>query len=377
MEAGGQEAAAVGPMGAAWALLAQPKYLSLLVLVFQNVSLVMMIRHSRTHHGSGSGAKEYVATTAVVTAEVTKIVINLVLEMWSNRTNLAEGFSNLRAELSHPSTLKLALPGLLYMVQNNMLFVALSNLSVPVYQVTSQGKVLATAICSRWLLQKIISVQQYGALVLLALGVAIAQLSSIDYNKHSAKTAGSEAKQNQLLGLGAVLIACFTSGFAGVYFEKILKHGRKVSLYIRNIQLASFGVILGLIPCALHDYDRIAEGGFFQGYDKWVWAVILNQALGGLLVSLVMKYADNILKGFATSVAIIVATKLSSILLGTSVNNMFILGAFFVITSILVFGKYPAKQNSQQPNYTAVPQKEADNLADVELAQTPQPLAKS
>lgn len=45
------------------------------------------------------------------------------------------------------------------------------------------------------------------------------------------RTAGS-----QLVGVIAVLIACFSSGFAGVYFEKILKE-TKQSVWVRNIQL--------------------------------------------------------------------------------------------------------------------------------------------
>ena len=47
----------------------------------------------------------------------------------------------------------------------------------------------------------------------------------------------------QLIGLIAVLIACFSSGFAGVYFEKLLK-GSKVSLWMRN-------VLLGMQVCYL------------------------------------------------------------------------------------------------------------------------------
>ena len=42
-------------------------------------------------------------------------------------------------------------------------------------------------------------------------------------------------------GLVAVICACCTSGFSGVYFEKILK-GTSVSLWLRNIQLGVFEI---------------------------------------------------------------------------------------------------------------------------------------
>ncbi len=37
--------------------------------------------------------------------------------------------------------------------------------------------------------------------------------------------------------------------------------------------------------------------GFFYGYTPFVWYVVVLNATGGLLVALVIKYADNILKG--------------------------------------------------------------------------------
>ena len=48
----------------------------------------------------------------------------------------------------------------------------------------------------------------------------------------------------------------------------------------------------------LHERRRqLQEKGFLFGYNNLVWAVVANQACGGLLVAMVIKYADNILKG--------------------------------------------------------------------------------
>lgn len=55
---------------------------------------------------------------------------------------------------------------------------------------------------------------------------------------------------SQFVGLIAVLMACVSSGFAGVYFEKILKETSQ-SLWLRNIQLGEW--------LYLHLYDRLSE----------------------------------------------------------------------------------------------------------------------
>ena len=39
---------------------------------------------------------------------------------------------------------------------------------------------------------------------------------------------------------------------------------------------------------------------------KFAWIVLLLHVYGGLLVSLVIKYADSIVKAFATSISIVI-----------------------------------------------------------------------
>jgi UDP-sugar transporter A1/2/3 len=65
----------------------------------------------------------------------------------------------------------------------------------------------------------------------------------------------------------------------------------------------------------------------------------MNQALGGLLVATVIKYADNILKGFATSLAIVISGIFSYLLLDFVPTQSFMLGASLVIFSVGLYSK--------------------------------------
>lgn len=114
---------------------------------------------------------------------------------------------------------------------------------------------------------------------------------------------------NYSIGLTAVLIAALVSGLTGVYFEKLLKHSSTpASIWTRNIQLSFYSLFPALIVgVIINDGAEIAQHGFFDGYNSVVWAAIAVQAVGGLLTSLCINYADNIAKNFATSISIVIS----------------------------------------------------------------------
>ena len=144
------------------------------------------------------------------------------------------------------------------------------------------------------MLGKVISKLQWFSLVILTIGVSLAQLSA----HQEAKNTDAEHAANTYSGFIAVLLAACISGFVGVYFEKILK-GSKTTLWMRNIQMSLSAIVIGIIIVRLspQDWQSVQEKGFFFGYTFVVWFVIFLQAVGGLVVAVVIKYADNILKG--------------------------------------------------------------------------------
>ena len=71
------------------------------------------------------------------------------------------------------------------------------------------------------------------------------------------------------------------------------------------------------------------------------------------MVSVTMKYADNILKGFATSLSIVMSTLVSWLILGDAApTSQFIIGATIVIGATVMYGISPRPDDStiRSPN---------------------------
>ncbi|KAI4457949.1 nucleotide-sugar transmembrane transporter [Holotrichia oblita] len=203
-------------------------------------------------------------------------------------------------------------------------------------QVTYQMKILTTAMFAVIILKRQLLRTQWFSLVTLVLGVVLVQLAQTSEQI----TSGHGPHQNKLLGFSAALSACCLSGFAGIYFEKMLK-GSDISVWMRNVQLSLCSLPFGLLTCFITDNTVIKEKGFFFGYDKFILYLILLQAGGGLIVAVVVKYADNILKGFATSLAIVISCVASVYIFSFQLTFQFSVGALFVIFSIFLYGYVP------------------------------------
>jgi hypothetical protein len=88
---------------------------------------------------------------------------------------------------------------------------------------------------------------------------------------------------------------------------------------------------------------QLVLDGMYIGWDSVVWTMTLTNSIGGLLIAVVMKYADNILKAYAQSMAIIGAAVGSAIVFDFQPNFMFLIGTILVIVSICLYTSYPIK----------------------------------
>ncbi|CAO3613885.1 unnamed protein product [Mucor fragilis] len=344
------------------------KYVSLLTLVIQNSALILLMRYTRA---SVPVDKLYLASTAVLMSEAIKTLVCLVVVyrlLPSHGRSLKKLYTFLYRELvvHWKETIKLAVPAILYLVQNNLQYVAATNLDAATFQVTYQLKILTTAFFSVVMLDRRLSRTKWTALAILTAGIALVvlpkdaihQLLGWEPVALTEQEANKIGNQSNARGLISVLAACVLSGIAGVYFEKIVKTAAphkdaskmdsflydadqavKIQLWIRNIQLSLFSVLLGgVCVVGLQDGPAIWRDGFFQNYSVMTWIVIMIQAGGGLIVGLVVRYADNILKGFATSISIILSSLVSYWLFQFEVSVLFGLGALLVVYATYLYG---------------------------------------
>ncbi|KAM3721970.1 UDP-N-acetylglucosamine/UDP-N-acetylgalactosamine transporter nstp-4 [Dirofilaria immitis] len=319
------------------------KWLSLIVLILQTTVLVLTLHYSRVQKIDGP---RYLSSTAIATAEIIKLFTCIIFIAYQHSWKYVGFINEVYAEcyIKSQDALKMAVPAFLYVVQNNFLFLALSKLDAATYQVTYQLKILTTALFSVALLGKKLDGQKWLSLLLLMIGVALVQLPK-DLGKVASSTTKSSlsSDSDKMVGLFSVIAACFLSGFAGVYFEKVLKSS-SVSLWMRNLQLAFFSIFGGFFMVWFYDFKQVNEYGFFQGYNSIIWIVVLLQAYGGLVVALVVKYADNILKGFAVSLSIVLSSLISYWLLDDFQPSLiFAIGAMIVIFSTFFYGYEPRK----------------------------------
>jgi len=142
------------------------------------------------------------------------------------------------------------------------------------------------------------------------------------------------------VGLAATLAACCCSGLAGVYFEKILKKS-EVSLWTRNVQLGLYSIAIGLVGwrAEVAGMAVAPAGGFFHGYTSLTFLNVAVQSGGGLIIAVVIKFADNILKNFATAISIILSAVVSWLFMGFELSALFLAGVALVNYAVYLYGR--------------------------------------
>lgn len=377
--------------------LTLPAILSMLALVVQNAAVALITRQTRlatnNHRSDPNAVKPYHSSSVILLQEVVKMLFCLIFFAYEKRSgSLASYWSSLHSIVSQPDAWKLAVPAALFTFQNFLIFISLANLDVVSYQMLSQTKLLSAAVFTELIMKRRLSRMQWIALLILTLGVILAQVdlrgfviakhlpesirhlapATLSPSTTSAATTTSGAVLGNsnnssgrsssdqvsvvdfsMLGVVTCLLSGLSSSFAGVYFEKVVKTSAP-SLAVRNIHLSLFAIPFAIVSMLILDVFREGLSTFevLRGFTPMVWALVMTHAIGGLLVAAVVKYADNIMKGFATAIATVLSgIYAASAFCGGCVGSAssptveFIVGCVAVFSSVIMFHCYdPPRQ---------------------------------
>ena len=331
----------------------------------------------------------------------------------------------------------MAIPALVYTLANSLQYVGISNLDAATFQVVYQFKIIVTAVFSVVMLRKYISTRQWISLILLMVGVAIVSLPEDEMQslvsshhtsiysprsvnplkprlgqvfsrgahimKRSATYEGiaedewaldNGAGSDAFTGLLATLSVCICSGFAGVYLEKVMKESthKTNSIWIRNTQLSVYSLFPAFfIGVIFLDGETVSKYGFFNGYN---WVVVLSiamQSLGGILAAFCIFYADNISKGYATSIAMVLSSLASFVFFdftattnvrGTQLSKeicadliQFMLGTAIVLSATYLYSASEKAPQRPTPIHITMEEKSPAETRDMSITIPKTPLA--
>jgi UDP-sugar transporter A1/2/3 len=331
-----------------------------LPLLVQTVVQVILTRYSRMNNET-----LYLTTVATLLDDIIKLFLSFII-IWiifeKGKLSVCKKVISEIAKVPN-NFIKLSVPAFLYVVQDNLTFIALENMDGAQFQTLFQLKLVLTSILSVLVLHKTITPIQWFSQCLLILGVAM-----ITWSGPPKKTAGE--RDNLKVGVAAVLGSCVTSSIAGVYYEYFFKtedpgngddlvlkedlmvtsddngcsnlenNWQKVvskNMWISELELALWSIPFGLIALLVKDGTAASQVGIFYGFTYVAWGVVCVTAVGGILSLIVVVKLDNIMKNVAYSLSFIPVTILSIIMFDTRLKVSFVFGGILIILSTIIY----------------------------------------
>lgn len=291
------------------------KVLVLCILCLQNSIFTILRRYSQ-----GVLKENYSKHEVLLVGELIKIVFSAYM------ISVPEG-ETMSSRLSYlvKKSRKMFILASIYGAMNILSYVSLRNIGAGIFTIFAQCKILTTAVFSNILLRRQYSWSQWRAMFSLMLGILL--FTAPVWNNLNVQEGG-----NALIGTAAVLIEVTLSGFASIYFEKVIKTDpEQLGIWERNFQLALGSFPIYVMFIISNNGDKAGFGG---GWTPTAWILALLGAAGGLLVALSIKYGDSILKTLATTGAIILSSVLDHAFMDGPLNPIMVIAGTQVVLAI-------------------------------------------
>ncbi|XP_073284242.1 CMP-sialic acid transporter 3-like isoform X2 [Primulina huaijiensis] len=243
------------------------------------------------------------------------------------------------------SNVLLAVPALLYAINNYLKFIMQLYFNPATVKMLSNLKVLVIAVLLKIVMKRRFSVIQWEALALLLIGITINQLRTLPE--------GATALSVPVTTVAYVYTLIFVTvpSMASVFNEYALKSQYDTSIYLQNLFLYGYGAIFNFLAILGSAVFKGPDSfDIFEGHSKATMLLICNNAAQGILSSFFFKYADTILKKYSSTVATIFTGIASAVMFGHTLTINFMLGISVVFISMHQFFSPLAKAKEDQQN---------------------------
>jgi UDP-galactose transporter len=244
-------------------------------------------------------------------------------------------------ELPSETRYGFAMLALFYVLINNTVFLQYKLSDPGTIQLIKSGTTLITAVVSLGFLGTKVARGQWLAIALQVCGIVVTQY----------KPSGATYALSTYLVL---LFATTISAVSSVYNQKLCK-SVDASMHVMNMSLYSAGAAINLLLHVVTRFIKPDEPGFFTGYGNiGAILVIISNVLIGLAMTAVYKYADAIIKCFATAMSTAILLYISPVLFGVDMSFLVLPGTSVVfIATWLYMEATPPKSSTPAPE--AVP----------------------
>lgn len=321
------------------------KWVVLLFMCIQTAGFSLVANLSRKINN-----EQYSAVEVTLIAEIIKLLISAYLSLKADEGRYSRQlFDMIR------NGRKMLLVVLLYLVSNLLSIYICGFIDASTFAVCEQLKIFTTAFFAKLVMGKHYSAAKWRALLLLVVGciLVISPIFNKNTGGESSDMTPDEVAQeqqesdNQMWGLLVVSFQITISGFVAVYFEAMLKDKViVVGIWERNFQLAVYSIIMLLVMKITENNYRFVEDAapssptesdstiMFDGWTYLAIVLVLLQSVGGLLVAATLKYADAVLKCFATSVSIMITSVVGYYFLDNIIDIFVGLGMLTTVIAI-------------------------------------------
>jgi drug/metabolite transporter (DMT)-like permease len=253
-------------------------------------------------------------------------------------------------------------PTLLYLASDVLSFPMFRYISASTFSIVKQSRLAIVGLLFRYGLGRYISQIQWIAIAQLLLASMLfeADVFAAPGRAHSAAgttntsiapapapaltaaatTTGAGAQdKNEIIGIAILLIKCLLDSLAIVWMDKFFKVLSTTGFPypLQQLYFAVYGLAFGAAIFVYQNYATLGQRALFEGWNRGAWASAMLTAFYGLLVSIVLRYLDSIIKMIQSLLAVVLTIFFDYLWFGESITGVKIIAILYVLISVFLY----------------------------------------